>query len=153
MPGYRGHLGGGVIAYGCLFALIWSPQIALPLACEWFLFTLLGALFPDIDIKSKGRNVFYKILLCIAAFLLYKQRILPLIWIGIISLLPLFVKHRGIFHSLFFLTILSLCAIFISMICLPSCSAIIAWDALFFFAGAFSHLILDFGFLKALRVR
>jgi membrane-bound metal-dependent hydrolase YbcI (DUF457 family) len=152
MPGYRGHIGGGVIAFGALYMLV-CHRFSLPLAFEWLIFTLLGALFPDVDIKSKGRTIFYKILLCIAGFLLYKQRIYSVAWVGILGILPLFLKHRGLSHSLLFLALVSVSAIFISMIYLPSCAEIIAWDAFFFFAGAVSHIVLDFGFLKTVGLR
>ena len=54
MPNYKGHLVGGVIAYGALFFAVFAAQkTSLLIAGEWLLFTLAGALVHVIDISHK----------------------------------------------------------------------------------------------------
>src|SRR5438309_2217826 len=62
MPGYKGHLVGGTVAFGLLFFALVGVVVRQPsmlIAGEWLLFALAGSLFPDIDIKSKGQKYFY----------------------------------------------------------------------------------------------
>jgi len=65
MPGYKGHLVGGTVAYGLLFFGLVGVVVKQPsmlTAGEWLLFALAGSLFPDIDIKSKGQKYFYYVI-------------------------------------------------------------------------------------------
>ena len=62
MPGYKGHLVGGAVAYGVTVYLLRSLNPTAITLVEWFVCTLAGALFPDVDTKSKGQKYFYSVL-------------------------------------------------------------------------------------------
>ncbi len=68
MSGYRGHLVGGLVTFVALRNfLIPLTGHTIPQEFVCLILTLLGALFPDVDIKSKGQQVFYSLALVIAA--------------------------------------------------------------------------------------
>jgi membrane-bound metal-dependent hydrolase YbcI (DUF457 family) len=145
MPNYKGHLVGGSIAYAITFLLLrgWQPTVFR--AIEWFAFTLIGALFPDIDTKSKGQNLFYKAAGILFIFLIIQQKFKELAFISFVSLFPLIIQHRGITHSLWFIIMLCSSVILFVHLQFPHYSTAIVFDVLFFFVGAVSHLVLDRG--------
>ncbi|MGC2310143.1 MAG: hypothetical protein WA432_00805 [Candidatus Babeliaceae bacterium] len=67
MPSYKGHLLGGLVVYS-IALLFMATTLSWLTKGEWLLCTLFGALFPDIDIKSKGQKLFYALLLVIGSF-------------------------------------------------------------------------------------
>jgi hypothetical protein len=73
MPSYRVHLIGGFLTYLAVLQGIKHMDISGFVIAQGLLFCLLGALFPDIDVKSKGQKIFYSILLCLLFWLLYKK--------------------------------------------------------------------------------
>lgn len=157
MPGYKGHLTGGIAAFGLTCtALIATKMITLlsPIAfIGWFLSTLAGSLFPDIDVKSKGQKYFYWLIFILLLYLTYQKQFMPLAILAVVSTAPMLVKHRGIFHNVWFL-----CAgfSFLSyrlMLCIPKYEQMIVLHTLFFLAGVISHLWLDLGLIRMLRIR
>src|SRR5882724_10040377 len=75
MPGYKGHLVGGAAVYVLfLCCIIGVVKPSLLMASEWLIFTLAGALFPDVDIKSKGQKYFYFVVFAIFMLLAWKGR-------------------------------------------------------------------------------
>ncbi len=153
MSNYKGHLAGGLFFYLITLYGIASYYVcpALPTAIEWLLFALAGSLFPDVDIKSKGQNYFYWLIFALLLFLFFMKRFTLMAIVGVIAVIPQLVRHRGIFHRLWFVILLP---IFLAMaLCLyiPSCKTIIFFDALFFVVGALSHLWLDLGLRRMLR--
>ena len=60
MPGFRGHLIGGTVTYLAILQCIKSMQPSIPVIISGFIFCIIGSLFPDIDIKSKGQKLFYQ---------------------------------------------------------------------------------------------
>ena len=106
MPGYKGHLVGGVVAFGLLFAvlmyLICTQQPSHLMIGEWLLCSLAGALFPDIDVKSKGQKYFYYVVFIFLAFLAAQQRFQMLTCFSFIAITPMLARHRGIFHCQWF---------------------------------------------------
>jgi len=151
MPNYKGHLVGGFFVYCIIIFCLLAQTPSLFLGAEWLLCTLLGALFPDIDTKSKGRKIFYRTLFGLAIIFLYKQRVRALFLLLIIAIIPSLVRHRGIFHTWWFVVGLPLGLICYSKICLPAYATLITADALFFIAGALSHLWLDLGIKRMFR--
>lgn len=151
MPGYKGHLVGGVAIYGLgLYALqSFNPTYAT--MAEWLLFALAGSLFPDIDIKSKGQKVFYRFLLIIFGILLLQGRFQLFILISILSVVPMIVRHRGLFHKLWFVILFPGLVTLVLSAYFPAYATILLYDASFFIAGAISHLWLDVGLRKMLR--
>jgi len=153
MSSYKGHLVGGIAAYGfTLYGVTQWIHPSVPTMMEWLIFCLLGALFPDIDIKSKGQKIFYWGMLmglCYAVAIGYYDAIAL---IGIFAIVPLCARHRGLFHRLWFITFLvAIIGWIASCLWSPHCSSIIFYDCLFFVAGAISHLWLDLGWRRLVR--
>ncbi|HSC25023.1 MAG TPA: metal-dependent hydrolase [Candidatus Babeliales bacterium] len=153
MPGYKGHLAGGVIVFGILFfgVVVGFTKPSLMTACEWLLFTLAGSLFPDIDIKSKGQKYFYYIVFLFFIILTLRQRFEMLACCSFIILSPLLVRHRGIFHSPGFVIAAPMIFWIVISIFMPKISTQIFFDSVFFIVGALSHLWLDFGTRHMIR--
>lgn len=143
MPSYKGHLIGGLLTYLAIiqFMKCWEPSY-LTLS-QGLLFCLLGSLFPDIDVKSKGQNVFYSIFLGLLFLLLYKQQYCLFVVTSIFGVIPLLVKHRGIFHHIWFLFLLTLGGTWIVKIWCGYFAQLMIYNCWFFFAGALSHVCLD----------
>lgn len=151
MPGYRGHLVGGLITYIGLMYLL-QPIPPTPLSPFWWLLlTLAGALFPDIDTKSKGQFWFSWLMIIIMILLLMHQHYAAAATIGIASMVPMLSKHRGIFHNLWFVIAVSGIATFMINQCLKPHIYLCSYDMVFFIAGAWSHIILDLGIRKAFK--
>jgi inner membrane protein len=99
---FRTHLVFGVFVYFVLSYFVEMPLFVL-------VFVLLATVFVDVDVgKSSFGNRWY---------------FRPLQWV---------VKHRGVFHSLFF-------GLFLSLIV----GAVSLWGGFGFFVGYLSHLFLD----------
>lgn len=144
MPGYKGHIVGGAATF-CIVALLVSKSYppTFITALQWFLLTITGSLFPDVDIKSKGQGIFYRvILLCL--ILLYFQKNWDLFAAtSFVAMIPLLVHHRGIFHRIWFVIFVPFAAAFFIAQSFPHHKTLLMFDALFFAAGAVSHIILD----------
>ena len=146
MPGYRIHIGGGVVVYCGLIILISTFLINKPsffLALEWFFCCIAGALFPDIDIKSKGQLIYYRVLSICLIYFLWKRKIVLFIWMSLLSIFPLIVRHRGIFHQIWFVGIIGFATAVALSFYYPSYQKILFIDATFFFMGAVSHILFD----------
>lgn len=152
MANYKGHLAGGFVAYGLLFFCAMNNYVfSWTMACEWLLCTLLGSLFPDIDIKSKIQTLFYQSL-CIAFIVLcIQKRFATITFLSIPSLMPLIVKHRGIFHSFWFLLSITGSMLAYVYVFFPSFFPVLFFDSLFFMIGVISHLMLDRGLIRWAR--
>lgn len=151
MPNYKGHLVGGAVTFAAIIVLMrWYSCPWLKLA-EWLAAMLAGALFPDIDVHSKGQKIFYRLLLLSLLVLLYQQKIMTFVILGTLAAVPLVVQHRGIFHHPWFIIACSFIPVMVVHWYWPGYAKIVSADALFFCAGAFSHLILDRGVLRVLK--
>ena len=152
MPNYKGHLVGGAVIYALLFFCICAAQKpSSMMALEWFIATLAGALFPDIDIKSKGQKYFYYVVFVLFAALAARQRFEWVTCFSFIFLTPMLVKHRGIFHHPLFVIIMPLLLwLFLSTL-VPKISHRLLVDTGFFIAGALSHIWLDVGTRQMMR--
>lgn len=145
MPGYRAHLMGGFTAYALvLFAIQRLAPTPLTMI-EWLGCALIGSLFPDLDIKSKGQIWFYRLLFVVMGVLVIQQRFMLVAFMSVSCITPLLVKHRGLFHEPWFIIGMPLCGVFLIGAYMPAHSALFFWDALFFIAGAVSHITLDRG--------
>lgn len=153
MPNYKGHLAGGLIVYLLLFfGLFMAQKPSMLIAIEWLAFTLAGALFPDIDIKSKGQKYFYYVVFLFFIVLAVCQRFEMVTCCSFLILSPMLVRHRGIFHHpLFVIAVPLLLWAFLSIIISPYASRRLLFDALFFIAGALSHIWLDVGTKHMIR--
>lgn len=152
MPNYKGHLVGGTIVYlFILFICIGTIKLSLLSAIEWFLFTLAGSLFPDIDTKSKGQKYFYFGALLLFIFLTAQKQFQMVTCCSFIIMTPLLVRHRGIFHNPLFVIFVPLCVWVIIYSLIPRISHRFFLNMLFFIAGALSHIWLDLGTSQMMR--
>lgn len=143
MPSYRVHLVGGLITYLGIIQIIKQHEPSTLTLLSGLLFCLLGSLFPDIDIKSKGQQLFYSLLFFLLILLLYQGQYCLSATISVLGIIPILVKHRGIFHHIWFLCTLSLVGTFIVKTWCGSFEGIMVNNCWFFFAGSVSHVILD----------
>lgn len=148
---YRGHLVGGLMSYVIVIALYSVWHNSFTLSIPGLIATLAGSLFPDIDVRSNGQNLFLKILLLVIVLCLFLQASLPLMLLLIFSVLPLVLPHRGLFHDLYFIS--ALIAIFSGSLIytMPSSWRMIVSMSFFFLLGVLSHLILDKGMRKTFQ--
>ena len=150
MPGYKQHI------FGALFILALALIVIIPLCpvtlmqiVEWAAVLVFGSLFPDLDTKSMGQKWFYRALFFIALILFIGKRYYVISFLMLISLIPLLVNHRGLFHSTWFLATVVMCGGIFLTGSLPCHKDRIIYDLLFFWLGALSHVWLDrFYFFK-----
>lgn len=147
MPQYKTHLVGGVAAFLiCLFCILKIIHPTIPVLFEWLLCALIGSLFPDVDIKSKGQlSVYWLISLLVGYYIMFRHDYRIAAWISFLAFLPLLVRHRGIFHSFAFIVFIELIGFCFVVAYSPHLARIVAYDLLFFTAGVLNHLLLDYG--------
>ena len=153
MPNYKKHLVGGSVAYVILLFLLRSTKPSLITAGEWLIFSLAGSLFPDIDIKSRGQKYFYRIVMLLFILLSVQKQFELLAGCSILAIVPMLVRHRGIFHRWWFIILISMAIWTTISIATPALSRPVFFDLLFFIAGAISHLWLDLGFRRMIWKR
>lgn len=146
MPGYRVHLGVAVVCYGAALIalssyLIFAPTIKAAIA--WFFCSVLGALFPDIDTKSKGQILFYQVISVVLLIFLYKRMFPAFVWTALIAMVPVLVNHRGLFHKPWFVVMVPFASSLFLSASYPQYQKMLLFDALFFSVGALSHIWLD----------
>jgi len=143
MPNYKGHLCGGLVAYVCVLCSCISMKPSVVTACEWLLFTLAGALFPDVDVKSRGQKYFYYLVFIIFIILICQNNHHTVACLSVIAITPMLVRHRGIFHNIWFLIMISVgCWMLFSMLFPPLTKPLLI-NTLFFIVGCISHVALD----------
>lgn len=154
MPNYKTHVISAILIYYLIlfFLIIYDKFLFnLDISLLWLIAIILGALFPDIDIKSKGQKIFYFLFLLNICLALICKNYNIAILISLFSFLPILSNHRGIFHNIFFLITLT---IFISKILtynLPEYKFSIESSLIFFLIGAASHIFLDFKYKKIFK--
>ena len=128
MANHAEHVRAGVRAYLVLLLVafgLWVARGSLPVDGSAYLFpwapgvaatalgvgvgvvlAVLGALFPDVDIKSKGQILFYRVFVAVdvALILLFYLRnnlryLEASAFLGLAAAFPLIGKHRGWTHS------------------------------------------------------
>lgn len=116
MSGYRGHISTAVI-FGLLLVVglsFTSVAAAMPLSEKvlkaviivWL--AVVFALFPDIDIKSKGQLLFYRLFFLLDLILLLTSRFREAALLGFLTLLPILSKHRGWTHTIWAMLLIPL---------------------------------------------
>lgn len=131
MSMFREHYIGGLVAYTLFFVLSLGASLFgqftmhVPLernptipADPWsigacFVVAVLSGLWPDVDIKSRSQQIFYRIFLIFSIVLILRKQYLQSAVLGIFAMLPLLGKHRGWTHSR--LTMLLLPAVFFAL--------------------------------------
>ncbi len=117
MSMFREHYIGGLVSYTLFFALSFGAslfgQVTMHVPLErnptipfnlWsigacFVVAVLSGLWPDVDIKSRSQQIFYRIFLIFSVILILRKQYLQSAVLGIFSMLPLLGKHRGWTHS------------------------------------------------------
>ena len=144
MPGYRVHLVGGLAAFsGAYLFTQTATNTDIMLVIQLLGWCLLGSLFPDIDTRSMGRLIWYRILGGMAVVGLLAEQWAIIGFSGSLWLLSLLAKHRGVFHSIWFILLLGLFGLAITDIAIPEYLPYMQKALLFFVIGALSHIFLD----------
>ncbi len=154
MPNYQKHLFIGSLFYGILTYTNTKWQW-MPHETSWYIQTLIaclvGALFPDIDTKSKIQKYLYFTVLISIFYLIALGLLEQACLLACISLLPLITNHRGLFHRLWFII---LCVCLGNLFCLlnhPILFKKCILTSLFFLVGVISHLWADLGIRRLFR--
>lgn len=147
MPGYKGHLAGGLffgilglVGAGLLGWLILDPLTGAGLIG----FCLLGALFPDVDTDSKGQNLYYMVLAGVDFGLIMQQQYMWAAWLGLLAMFPAMGSHRGWTHTWWAMLLVPLPILLIPafVVDIEAAEPFVPFY-LAFCAGYFSHLLLD----------
>ncbi len=154
MSNYKGHLVGGAVTFvGSYFALT-LLQVQVPInPLQLLLFCLFGSLFPDIDTKSKVQILSYRMAFIAFITLALLQKWSAVILMSFLLLIPLVVHHRTLSHKKWFIVAIPTALYTAALIYQPQYAVSILWNGVFFVAGAFSHLVLDYGFRVAFKYR
>src|SRR3990170_939665 len=104
MPNYRWHIAAGVCSFVLLLSLVGFPDQALT-AIQWLIWSIAGALFPDVDTTSRGQKIFYRFLFLPLIVLLLQGQWEFFILFTLLAFIPFLVRHRGIFHRSWFVII------------------------------------------------
>lgn len=154
MPGYKAHLVGGALVFAVTYYTTTSLgyQHSPLMATALLGLSLLGSLFPDLDVSSKIQRLFYFCVIgAFIGFLLAHQWNLLLTTAGLALIIGV-LRHRTILHHPLFLTLLPLPFIYyLSNNNFSTTSTL--FPSLFFVIGAWSHLLLDFGLPKSFKKR
>jgi hypothetical protein len=155
MPQYKIHIQAGIITWALLlFGMSWGHRlVTFARAAELLLFTILGSLVPDIDTRSKGRAVFFRLYLISAILLIIFRWWNILASMSAVVLLAWLAPHRALFHNIWFICCMVMSAVLFARTISSTCAMIVLIDGLFFIAGALSHILLDVGLRRLLYFR
>ena len=164
MPGYKGHVVGGVLAGAAYIgALEIAPNATIRhtagLLSEWQLFVglfviaVLFALWPDVDTNSKGQNIFFGIAFATDILLIAAGRLEAAAYLGLLAMTPIIGKHRGWTHSKLAMVLVPLPIVLVPYMYRQSAltPALLIYGAAV--AGYFSHLLLDGLIFKHFHIR
>lgn len=154
MPNYKKHLAGGCLVYGLLTYLTVKlnlAQLDVNLQIQALAACLIGSLFPDIDTKSKIQKYIYFMILALSIYLMANGLAYQACILTTMSLLPLVVSHRGLFHRLWFIFMclgLGNYLCYLNQACwFKNCFCL----SIFFLIGVISHIWLDMGWKKLFK--
>jgi membrane-bound metal-dependent hydrolase YbcI (DUF457 family) len=164
MPGYRGHIAGGLTAGSLYAAVIAStfahsltedrqflaqPQVLVAVVVVAVLFSL----WPDVDTNSKGQDIFYGVAFAADIALILTDRFAAAALLGLFAMTPILGKHRGWTHSKVAMVLVPAVVFVVPLLyrpkLLPVAAVIYGAAAL----GYFSHLLLDGKITKRIRVK
>jgi uncharacterized metal-binding protein len=146
MPGYRAHIGFSTGIFFLIFIYLSAHlNLSFILYLELFCSMVAGALFPDIDIKSKGQKYFYTCLFFGSIPFLIHGHFVALALAFWIALIPMMVRHRGVFHDPLYNGIAIVIALCFLHAYNPLLAKRVTLHCIFFLIGVQSHLLLDYG--------
>lgn len=146
MPGYKGHITGGVVVGGvALVATVSMGHYRPEPAVGGALITLavLGALFPDVDTDSRGQNLFYGLMVILDLVLMYRGYYRWAAILGFGAMLPAIGRHRGWTHTWWAMLLVPAPIILLPMLFYDTGPQKLAPFYLAAVTGYFSHLLLD----------
>lgn len=150
MPGYRAHLATAVLVYGLVALVTWAWYQEYLVRIVGFCAVCAGALFPDIDIKSKGQHYLYRLYAgalmgAIGMYIFYRTALWTdiIICLAIMSVAPMLARHRGITHNPRFILLLGICFWILGAGFYPQSAHNIFFYCTCFILGALSHVWLD----------
>ena len=152
MPSSKIHVLGGLAVFCLLTKILHNTFLFMHVSWYHYILlfgvTLLGSIFPDIDIASNMQKIFFSSMFLLLPILLLMKYIFIFFIFVAISLLFLLIKHRTLTHRTWFLFSFSGSLFIVS--CFKSSNNIsIAFVIfLYFFIGSISHLVLDYGFKR-----
>ena len=131
----------GVIAAGASIPLVDNPTavtIVTPLVTG-----IMGALTPDMDIKSKSSQIMYLIFLSISIYFFLTDRVDLAFLTLVYSIIPQFFGHRGFIHSFVFgvISAVGLYFALTELMLFQNVPALIA--SVSYLIGFLSHKLLD----------
>ncbi|MFH1006162.1 MAG: metal-dependent hydrolase [Candidatus Latescibacterota bacterium] len=158
MSDYRGHLWGGVVFFlGLAWAMVaLSEKLGSPawVAVFWgwkvlalFGVALLMALWPDVDMDSKGQRLFYRIFLAADALLIVGKHFQFAAILGLLAMIPIAGRHRGWTHTIWAAVLVALPFFVLPMYFCGQPTMVGVPYFLAALVGYGSHLILDRKFL------
>lgn len=159
MSGYKGHIFGALVAFGAYAAVLayvimveWlplpmnplgDPLLALFYGATLLVLSVLFGLWPDVDIDSKGRRIFYGLFLIVDVYLIITGRFQAAAYLGLFAILPAVGKHRGWTHTWWAMLLVPSPLLVVPYMNLPETP----WIGAPFYAAAvvgyLSHLVLD----------
>jgi hypothetical protein len=150
MPGYRAHIACAIGIYGVLILCAGAYIGGWQLLCGGLCAIVIGALFPDIDTKSKGQHYLYWIYAAALASLLMVYWCNPKqLWIDLIiclaiaTIAPMLGRHRGITHAPPFIVLLGAAFWIMASGFCPAHTQQFLFLSFCFVLGALSHVWLD----------
>jgi membrane-bound metal-dependent hydrolase YbcI (DUF457 family) len=151
MASHRGHISIALLfGVALLFALgSTAAAAAMPLprraltAVGMLWAGVLFALFPDVDIKSRGQMLFYRLFVGFDVLLIATGQFVAAAYFGLLALVPIISRHRGWTHSY-----VAMLAVPLPILLVPMyLAAAPVLDGLPYYLGAvagyFSHLVAD----------
>ena len=145
MSGYKVHMYGGVILMIIVIHFFYHSFFN-PSFIEIFWYIIIAtmfALWPDVDIKSKGQKLFYIIFFLTDLYLIFSSQFKISAFFGLIIILPILSKHRGWTHTCLAMLLIPSPILFYPMIDIGSIDFIGFPYYLAAITGYLSHLILD----------
>lgn len=157
MGSYKRHIFGGILFFiplSFLLALLFDYESISNLTFLFqvlilFSITLLFSLWPDVDAKSKGQLIFYRIFLVVDVTLILMERLQEAAFLGLFAMLPLVGKHRGWTHSIWAAFVIPSPFLWVPMLYAGKSSFSGLAYYLAAVAGYLSHRFMDGIFFKA----
>lgn len=130
-----------IIVIHFFYHSFFSPSL---LEIFWYLIiATMFALWPDVDIKSKGQKLFYIIFFITDIYLICTSQFKIAAFFGLLIILPILSKHRGWTHTYWAMLLIPSPILFYPMISGDTFDFIGFPYYLAAITGYFSHLFLD----------
>jgi len=145
MSGYKSHMYGGIIlmiiVIHFFYHSFFNPSL---IEILWYIIiATMFALWPDVDIKSKGQKLFYIIFFITDIYLIMTSQFKISAFFGLIIILPILSKHRGWTHSYLAMLLIPSPILIYPMLSVGSIDFVGFPYYLAAITGYLSHLILD----------